>query len=85
MHHVCVRRFDDELDQWGRPKKAIAPLPTAALPDNIDTSNIDLESIESVDDVAKLLLKKATPSSNASPVAGDSDTNAQQTQSNGKQ
>jgi hypothetical protein len=27
-----IERFDDDLDQWGRPKKKLVTLPTAALP-----------------------------------------------------
>jgi hypothetical protein len=49
-------RFDDDLDQWGRPRKQIITLPTEALPDNVDTSNIpDLEQIQSLEDALKAL------------------------------
>lgn len=49
-------RFDDDLDQWGRPRKQIITLPTEALPDNVDTSAIpDLENIQSLEDALKAL------------------------------
>ena len=42
VHHATIysRRLEDALDQYGRPKKQIVPLPTDALPDNIDTSKL---------------------------------------------
>ncbi len=49
-------RFDDELDKWGRPKKAITPMPTDVLPDNVDVEKVpDINSLSDVGDVARML------------------------------
>ncbi len=50
MNRPVVERFDDELDQWGRPRAPIVRMPTEALPENIDTSSVDTSKIESLED-----------------------------------
>lgn len=33
-HDCPVHRIEDNLDQWGRPKKAMLRMPTEALPED---------------------------------------------------
>ncbi|KAL6745340.1 hypothetical protein V8C86DRAFT_2981247 [Haematococcus lacustris] len=68
MNRPIIEKFDDELDQFGRPKKSLYKMPTEALPDNVDTSqlsNLDLENITSFEDAIKVLKDASRAGTNA--------------------
>lgn len=35
-YRPVLEQFDDDLDQWGRPKRRVSPEPTEALPEGTD-------------------------------------------------